>query len=396
METLKELYKIGKGPSSSHTMGPENASKAFLKKHKDARIIEVYLYGSLALTGKGHLTDKVIDDVFKNIPHKIIFDYKTIQKRHHNAMKFVAYNAANEIISSEMVYSIGGGTLEYEDETKNNHHVELYQLDSMDEIIKYLDDNKLSICDYVLKVEDEDFNAYLDKILDSMKKTITNGLKKDTPLPGKRMVPRKAKVFYQKYLENKSLHSLIYAYALATSEENASAGEIVTAPTCGSSGVVPGLLLAWQEYYHTSDELIKKALMVGGLIGNLVKTNASISGAEVGCQGEVGVACSMASAALAYIKGGNNQEIEYAAEIALEHHLGMTCDPIDGMVQIPCIERNAIAALTALGSAEYALVAGGKHTVTLDSVIKVMRDTGRDLHRKYRETSTGGLATQVK
>ena len=396
MKTLKELFKIGKGPSSSHTMGPEAASKRFLLENGDAKNVKVYLYGSLALTGKGHLTDKVISEVFKKIPHEIIFDYETVYNRHPNAMKFEAYDEKGHLTKTEVVYSIGGGNLEYEDPSKNISLENIYELESMSKIIEYLEKNHLTIPEYVTNCEDKDFNNYLSKILISMKNTIKNGLNKTTPLPGKRKIPRKAKIFYEKYKESHLLHNLIYAYSLATSEENASAEVIFTAPTCGASGVLPGLLLAWQEFYNTSDEKLTEALMVAGLIGNLVKTNASISGAEVGCQGEVGVACSMASAALAYILGGSAEVIEYAAEIALEHHLGMTCDPIDGMVQIPCIERNAIAAITALGAAEYAIAAGGKHSVTLDSVIKVMRDTGRDLHTKYRETSTGGLATQVK
>lgn len=229
-----------------------------------------------------------------------------------------------------------------------------------------------------------------------MKKTINNGIYTDGILPGGLNVVRKASLFYQKYMKKPCLEYLVYAYALASSEENASGHLIVTAPTCGSCGVLPAVLLSYQKLNNIPDDKIINSLMVAGLIGNLVKTNASISGAEVGCQGEIGVACSMASAALSYLENKTNEEIEYAAEIALEHHLGMTCDPIDGLVQIPCIERNAVASMQAYNVEKYIELAGSSHNVTLDSVIKVMDETGRDLHTKYRETSTGGLAIHKK
>ena len=229
-----------------------------------------------------------------------------------------------------------------------------------------------------------------------MRETLNKGLYTDGILPGGLKVNRKASSFYQKYLLNPSLEALTYSYALAISEENASGGKMVTAPTWGSCGVVPATLLSYQLLNNISDEKIIEALMVAGLVGNIVKTNASISGAEVGCQGEIGVACAMASAAMAYLTGKNSNEIEYAAEIALEHHLGMTCDPVDGLVQIPCIERNAVAAMQAHNVSKYVELAGSEHHITLDSVIEVMEETGKDLHAKYRETSKGGLALHRK
>lgn len=395
MESIKEIYKIGYGPSSSHTMGPAIASKIFLDKNKDAKKFKCVLFGSLALTGKGHLTDYIIKKTFNN-NIEIEFDFDTVYKYHPNAMKFYAYDESNKEINSWLVFSVGGGSLKEHHEVRDTFKEMIYPHSSMNEILDYTEKMNMTLVDYVLKYETNSIKDYLLKVLLQMKDTLNKGLFIDGVLPGGLNVVRKACSFYQKYLNNPSLEALTYAYALAISEENASGGMMVTAPTCGSCGVVPAALLSYQLLNNISDEKIIEALMVAGLIGNIVKTNASISGAEVGCQGEVGVACSMASAAMAYLTGQNNKEIEYAAEIALEHHLGMTCDPVDGLVQIPCIERNAVAAMQAHNVSKYVEFAGGEHFITLDSVIEVMEQTGKDLHDKYRETSKGGLALYKK
>lgn len=390
MESIKEIFKIGYGPSSSHTMGPAIASKKFLKKNPNADKYKCILYGSLALTGKGHLTDYIIKKTFNN--HiDVIFDYQTTFKYHPNAMQFFAYQNDKET-DHWLVFSVGGGSLKEENEERDTFKEVIYPHNQMNEILEYLNKMNMSLVDYVLKYETDSIKDYLSVVLKQIKQTLNQGLYCNLVLPGGLNVQRKASSFYQQFLKDPSIESLTYAYALALSEENASGNLVVTAPTCGSCGVVPAVLLSFQYYNHISDEKLIEALMIAGIIGNIVKTNASISGAEVGCQGEVGVACAMAAAALAYLTNKNNYEIEYAAEIALEHHLGMTCDPVNGLVQIPCIERNAVAAMQAFNVNKYVELAGSEHHITLDSVIKVMDETGRDLHNKYRETSTGGLA----
>ena len=394
MESIKEIFKIGYGPSSSHTMGPAFASEKFLKKNKDADKFRCVLYGSLAQTGKGHLTDYIIKKTF-NKKIDIFFDYDTVYEYHPNAMRFVAYKN-NVEIDNWLVFSVGGGSLKELNEERDTFKHMVYPHSRMNEILEYVEKTNMSLVDYVLKYETPAIKEYLYDVLIQMRETLNNGLFTDGILPGGLNVNRKASSFYQKYLINPSLEALTYSYALAISEENASGGKMVTAPTCGSCGVVPATLLSYQLLNNVSDEKIIESLMIAGLIGNIVKTNASISGAEVGCQGEIGVACAMASAALAYLTGKNNNEIEYAAEIALEHHLGMTCDPVDGLVQIPCIERNAVAAMQAHNVSKYVELAGSEHHVTLDSVIEVMEETGKDLHDKYRETSKGGLALHRK
>lgn len=395
MESIKNIFKIGYGPSSSHTMGPALASEIFLKKHPDATSFKCILYGSLAHTGKGHLTDYVIKKTFKDYHIDIIFDMEKSYNYHPNALKFIAYQN-NEKIDEWLVFSVGGGELRGLNEERNKIGNKVYPHHYMNDILKYTKDNKLTLAEYVEKFEKLDLKKYLKKILNQMKETINAGIFTEGLLPGTLKIKRKASQFYQKYLENPTFENLIYSYALASSEENAAASLVVTAPTCGSCGVVPAVILAYQKWQNATDDKLIEALMVAGLIGNLAKTNASISGAEVGCQGEIGVASAMAAAALAYLKGANNETTEYAAEIALEHHLGMTCDPVDGLVQIPCIERNAIAANQASSVASYAILAGSTHNITLDSVIEVMKETGRDLHSKYKETSTGGLALHKK
>lgn len=394
MDSIKKIFKIGYGPSSSHTMGPAYACENMLMKIKEEKLVVnnyvVTLYGSLALTGKGHMTDKVIKKILG--PNtKIIFDYDTTYDYHPNGMKIEAYYNQN-LVLSDLVFSVGGGDLKKLNEDRNSFDEEIYPHNSMQEILMYCKENKLSLVDYIKKFEGEDLEKHLQNVYLHMKEAAHRGVLKDGVLEGGLNVNRKAKTFYDKYIETKKVDYLQYAYALGTAEENASAGLIVTAPTCGACGVVPSIILISDEAYNIEYSKLIEGLMIAGLIGNLCKTNASISGAEVGCQGEVGVACSMAAGMLAYVKGGSNEDVEYAAEIGLEHNLGMTCDPVNGLVQVPCIERNAIASFQAKSAADYALISGGEHFVSLDRVIEVMKKTGKDLNSKYRETSTGGLA----
>lgn len=395
MESISSIFKIGYGPSSSHTMGPAKAAQIFKSKYPVVDYYEVILYGSLALTGKGHMTDTIIKKILINEKTKVVYNYKKVFEYHPNAMEFIAWQNESKI-GFWRVFSIGGGDLREEGQTRKSTKKIVYPQSSMNEILKFLYDNNITIIDYIEKFENSEIYEHLNKVLDVMEETVKRGISTEGYLPGGLNVKRKASTFYKKYVETKNEKELVYAYALAVSEENASGNVIVTAPTCGAAAVVPSVLLVQKHIHNRTRQDLIKALMVGGLIGNIIRNNASISGAEVGCQGEVGVACSMASAMLTYLKGGDANTIEYAAEIALEHHLGLTCDPIDGLVQIPCIERNAIAALTSINVSDYAMIAGSVHTVTLDSVIEVMKETGKDLQDKYKETSTGGLALKNK
>ena len=391
MESIRTLYKIGRGPSSSHTMGPDIASKRFKEKNKDADHFKVYLYGSLALTGRGHLTDYVIYQNLGKDQTEIIFDYDTYYDYHPNGFKLQAYKN-NQLVDEELLFSVGGGSLKKLNEPRDESEESIYPHSTMNEILKYCLDNNINFVDYVKKYEDDKIMEYMELIYKTMNNTIQNNLLKEDILPGSLKVDRKAYKFYNKFLENNNYNQMLFAYARSMAEANASGDVVVTTPTCGSCGIIPAVLLTYQKLSGVSNEEIYNALLVAGLIGNIVRTNASISGAEVGCQGEVGVACSMAAAALTYLYGGTVEIIENAAEIALEHHLGLTCDPIDGLVQIPCIERNALAALEAVNITEYVFVVGSKHKVTLDSAILTMKETGKDLLEKYRETSQGGLA----
>ncbi|HHX81242.1 MAG TPA: serine dehydratase [Acholeplasmataceae bacterium] len=390
MDTLKELFKVGNGPSSSHTMGPQKAAAMFLERNKDAEKFVVELYGSLALTGKGHLTDWIIKKVLGEKRTEINFCPDIFLDFHPNGMKFFAYQ--DGVITAEwLVFSVGGGTLKELDEY-SEEDIKYYKYTTMHEILEYTERKGISLLDYVLESEPLNILDYARMIIEVMFASVERGLTTEGVLPGALKLKRRAPSFYQKHLNKKDLISLVFASALAVSEENASGNVIVTAPTCGSSGVIPGVLYALSRIENIGKERLAKALLVGGLIGNLVKHNASISGAEVGCQGEVGTACAMAAAAAAYLKGGNNNQIEYAAEIALEHHLGMTCDPVMGYVQIPCIERNALSACRALDSCNFALLTDGEHYIDLDTCIISLKETGKDLNPNYRETSLGGLA----
>ena len=397
MKSLRELYRIGKGPSSSHTMGPQRAAQLFLERCSNASSYEVTLYGSLAATGKGHMTDVAIEEVLH--PHhtvSIIWKPQVFLPFHPNGMKFVGRDVNGDIIDEWTVYSIGGGALsdgiDGHDELGAS---EVYDLNKMSDIQSWCYDNGRSFWEYVEKCEDKEIWDYLKTIWQTMKEAIRRGLDHEGVLPGPLNLPRKAATYYTKakgYRASLQSRGLVYAYALAVSEENASGGTIVTAPTCGACGVLPAVLYHMQEAHGMSEQRILRALATAGLVGNIVKHNASISGADVGCQGEVGVACAMASAAACQLFGGSPAQVEYAAEMGLEHHLGMTCDPVCGLVQIPCIERNAFAAARALDADLYASFSDGHHSVSFDKVVEVMRQTGHDLPSLYKETSEGGLA----
>ncbi|WP_102833929.1 L-serine ammonia-lyase [Clostridioides difficile] len=391
MDTLKELFKIGSGPSSSHTMGPQRAAERFKNENPDAESFRAILYGSLAATGRGHLTDYIIEKTIAPKKVEIVWEEDIIKDFHPNGMKFEALDKDKNVTAEWTVYSVGGGTIAEEGQ-RNSKSNSIYHLDTMDEIVKWCKENNKTLVDFVLECEPKDIKDYIKTIKDAMRKSIDDGLSTDEIIPGKLLLKRRASTFYNAYKKDKSFSTLVYAYALAASEQNASGNIIVTAPTCGSAGVIPGIFFAMQDFYNYDDEKIIEALLVAGIIGNIIKTNASISGAEVGCQGEVGAACSMAAAAVAYLKGGTIDHIEYAAEIALEHHLGMTCDPVYGYVQIPCIERNAMAAQRAYDAANYALLTDGSHSVSLDQVVETMKETGIDMMDKYKETAKGGLA----
>lgn len=393
METIKELFKIGHGPSSSHTMGPRKAAQKFLESTEGAGHYLITLYGSLAATAKGHLTHAILNQLFKDKSVEIIEKPEVFLPRHPNGMKFEAFDSRKELLKSWTAYSIGGGSI-VDDET-DVESKSIYSINSLDEILDWCYRNGKPLWGFVEANEEPDIWDYLDEVWKAMRKSIERGLDTDGTLPGGLKLPRKAGSIMSKAQNMKGYirkRSMLYAYALAVSEENAGGGEIVTAPTCGGSGVVPAVLYYAKKYNGSSDKKILRALATAGLIGNLVKNNASISGAEVGCQGEVGTACAMGSAALTQLSGGSIFQIEYAAELGLEHHLGLTCDPVLGLVQIPCIERNAMAAARALNHKDYAMLSDGRHFISFDQVVRTMNQTGRDLPSLYRETSTGGLA----
>lgn len=398
MESLKELYKIGNGPSSSHTMGPKRAAERFAARCSQVESYRVTLYGSLAATGRGHLTDVAIRDVLEPIaPTEIVWHPEIMLPFHPNGMLFEGL-AGGQPIDSWKIYSIGGGALANET-SRLEVPASIYPMTTVSEIKEWCYREGKTYWEYVQECEGPEIWDFLGTIWETMCETIRRGLNNDGVLPGGLKVARKASTYYVKstsYNGSLSSRAKIYAYALATSEENASGGVVVTAPTCGSSGVVPAVL------YHlaTSRDFLRirilRALATAGLFGNVAKTHSSISGAEVGCQGEVGVACAMAAAAACQLFGGTPSQIEYAAEMGLEHHLGLTCDPVCGLVQVPCIERNAIAATRALDANIYATLSDGSHLVSYDKVVEVMNETGHNLPSLYRETAEGGLAKRVE
>ncbi len=394
METIKKIFRIGNGPSSSHTMGPKKAAEIFLQRNPTAKNYRVTLYGSLAATGKGHLTDQAILNVLTPIaPTEIIWQPNVILDFHPNGMLFEALDG-ERVSDSWTIFSIGGGALGSPDiKEEDKHHI--YSLNTLTEILQWCKQSGKTYWEYVQESEDKDIWDYLSEVWKTMQNAIDNGLDTEGMLPGPLCVRRKAPEYYIKamgYTDNLRTRSLVFAYALACAEENASGGKIVTAPTCGSCGVLSSVLYHLSKNHSFSDRRILKALATAGLIGNIVKHNASISGADVGCQGEIGVACAMASAAANQLFGGSPSQIEYAAEMGLEHHLGLTCDPVCGLVQIPCIERNAYAAARALDANIYATLTDGRHLVSFDKVVAAMKETGHNLPYLYKETSTGGLA----
>ncbi len=396
MKTIKELYRIGMGPSSSHTMGPRKAAEIYLSKHPEAAAFEVTLYGSLGATGKGHMTDVAILDVLrtKTPDVKIIWEPKTFLPFHPNGMKYCAIDANGNRSDEWTVFSVGGGALA-EEGANTIETPDVYDMDSMTDILLWCEKTGRSYWEYVEECEGPEIWDYLHEVWKVMKAAVERGLDNEGVLPGPLNLRRKASAYFIKasgYQANLRSRGLVFSYALAVSEENASGGVIVTAPTCGSCGVLPAVLYHLQKTREFSEMRILRALATAGLVGNVVKTKASISGAEVGCQGEVGVACAMAAAAANQLFGGSPAQIEYSAEMGLEHHLGMTCDPVCGLVQIPCIERNAYAAARALDSNIYATFTDGTHRVSFDKVVEVMKETGHDLPSLYKETSEGGLA----
>lgn len=395
MESIKQIYRIGHGPSSSHTMGPMRAAQMFLKKHPDAARFEVTLYGSLAATGKGHMTDKAILNVLSPAaPTTIIWQPKVFLPFHPNGMSFEAFDAEGNKSEAWTIYSIGGGTLaneKYNEQTAK----QIYEMNSIREIQTKCEQTGYSYWEYVEQCEGKEIWDYLAEVWDVMQEAVHRGLEAEGVLPGGLGIRRKASDYMIRargYGSSIKSRGLVYAYALAVSEENACGGKIVTAPTCGSCGVIPAVLFHLKETREFRDSRILRALATAGLFGNVVRTNASVSGAEVGCQGEVGVACAMAAAAASQLFGGTAAQIEYSAEMGLEHHLGLTCDPVCGLVQIPCIERNAFAAARALDANTFANFSDGRHRVSFDQVVEVMKQTGKDLPSLYKETSEGGLA----
>lgn len=396
MESIKEIYRIGIGPSSSHTMGPRKAAELFLGRNMSATRFEVTLYGSLAATGKGHMTDEAVLQVLRTPkrPVEIIWQPDIFLPYHPNAMTFKAYDDKGGKIDEATFYSVGGGAIEEEGKEPLVHN-HVYQYTTIADIMSYCERTGRSYWEYVIETEGEELYDHLHDVWETMKEAVEKGLNHEGRLPGPLNLQRKANAYYVKaggYRDNLRSRGRVFAYALAVSEENASGGKIVTAPTCGSSGVVPGVLYHLWKSRDFPERQMLNALATAGLFGNVVKENASISGADVGCQGEVGVACAMAAAAASQLFGGSPAQIEYAAEMGLEHHLGMTCDPVCGLVQIPCIERNAYAAARALDANIYASFTDGNHRVSFDKLVLVMKQTGHDLPSLYKETGTGGLA----
>lgn len=400
MKSIKELYRIGTGPSSSHTMGPRKAAELFLKRHPEAVRFVVTLYGSLAATGKGHMTNVAISETLQpKAPVEIIWEPKIFLPFHPNGMKFISIDAEGHHTEEWIVYSVGGGALAEEGDNSAIATPDVYEMQTMTEILNWCERTGKSYWEYVQECEDSDIWDYLEEVWMAMKAAVERGIDAEGVLPGPLNLRRKASAYYIKasgYKASLQSRGLVFAYALAVSEENASGGVIVTAPTCGSCGVVPAVLYHLAKTREFSDIRVLRALATAGLIGNVVKHNASISGAEAGCQAEVGVACSMASAAANQLFGGSPAQIEYAAEMGLEHHLGMTCDPVCGLVQIPCIERNAYAAARALDANLYSSFTDGIHRVSFDKAVAVMKETGNDLPSLYKETSEGGLAKDYK
>lgn len=396
MRSIRDIYKIGVGPSSSHTMGPAFAASIFLNEHREADSFRVLLYGSLAKTGKGHGTDRALRDALKPVPAEIEFIMEDPgDLPHPNTLDFFAYKNGEET-GHQRFMSIGGGDIRIEGRDEDRDLSEVYLENSFAEIAQFCKFRYVDLVEYIEMNEGKEIWDFLLQVWDTMKRAVEAGLENTGELPGGLHIMRKAKHLYEHILENKHPELVecqkVSAYAYAVSEQNADNGIIVTAPTCGSCGVLPAVLYYLQDKRQLTDLQIAYALGVAGLFGELAKRNASVSGAECGCQAEIGVACSMAAAAAGQVFGYKLHQIEYAAEVALEHHLGLTCDPICGLVQIPCIERNAVAALRAINSANIAYFLSETRNISYDMVIKSMYQTGKDMNKQYRETSEGGLA----
>jgi L-serine dehydratase len=397
MESLRELYRIGYGPSSSHTMGPRSAAERFLREHPEVKSVRVELYGSLAATGKGHLTDKAILTVMSDngVESEIVWFPTLFKPFHPNAVTFISGDI------SDTYYSVGGGKIIKEGEkgeADDTVYPELV-LGDMEKMLNYCDYHGYQMWEVAVEYEGEGILDYAGEVWNVMKEAIHRGLENEGVLPGGLKLQRKACLSHAKSIDfagSLGNTSRALSYALAVSEENAGGGRIVTAPTCGSCGVLPGVLYYLQQEYKIPEIRIQRAILTAGLVGNIVKSNGSISGAEVGCQGEVGVACAMAGAAATQLLGGSVHQVEYAAEMGLEHHLGLTCDPLMGLVQVPCIERNAMACMRAIDHASFALMSDGRHKVSFDDVVEVMMETGTAIPSLYRETSKGGLAKVVE
>ena len=395
MRSLKELYRIGRGPSSSHTIGPERACILFRSEHPDATEFVVTLYGSLAKTGDGHGTGAIIESVLQNV--RLVYDVES-DCPHPNTMDLVAYKDGQELAKMR-VFSVGGGAIKVEGR-EDTEGGEVYALEKLTEIRKYCEERNMRLYDYVYECEGEGLKEYLKEVWETMQDAVRRGVSQTGILPGGLEVERRAKILYDGVIQNEGVemreNRLVCSYAFAVGEENAAGGRIVTAPTCGACGVLPAVLVYSKEKKGYSEEKILNALATAGLIGNLIKTNASISGAECGCQAEIGSACCMATAALAELQDLTLGQIEYAAEVAMEHHLGLTCDPICGLVQIPCIERNAVAAMRAINASSLAYFLSDSRKISFDLVVQTMYETGKDLRRPYRETAEGGLAKLYK
>lgn len=392
MKSISSVYKIGNGPSSSHTVGPYSAAKIFKERFSEADSMTVILYGSLAFTGEEHGTGKAIKSVLPNA--ELVFDKEETDIPHPNTMDFYAYKEGKEIGHNRII-SIGGGSIRIEGE-ESEEDKETYPEKNFSEFSETCKKKNISLKEYIYSMEKEQFRDKLKNAWHTMEDCIQRGLETEGTLPGGLGLTRKAPSLYSMRCHNESLdvtmERTIASYAYAVSEENASEHVVVTAPTCGSCGVVPAVFYYMRHDRGYSEEEIIDALCVAGLIGNIIRTNASVSGAECGCQAEIGSACSMAAAGLASLMGLSIDEIEYAAEVAMEHHLGLTCDPVMGLVQIPCIERNAVAAMRAVNAVNLSRFLSKTRRISLDEVIATMYKTGLDMSEKYRETAHGGLA----
>ena len=398
MKSIKSVYKIGNGPSSSHTVGPYNAAKVFRKRFKEADSYSVTLFGSLAFTGDGHGTANAIRNAIPNA--EVMYDTVTpiSSLPHPNTMDFTAVKDGS-VIGQARVMSIGGGSFEFEGEHFSEQD-EIYSQQNFSEILGYCEEHNLRLQDFIYEIEEADIKTYLTKVWHAMVECVERGLKGEGILPGGLNIERKAKILFNTVSYNESsditMDRFISAFAYAVSEENACEGKVVTAPTCGSCGVIPSVLYYMRFYKGFTEDEIIDALAVAGLIGNVIATNASISGAECGCQAEIGSACSMAAGALASLYRLKLGQIEYAAEVAMEHNLGLTCDPVKGLVQIPCIERNAVAAMRAVNAVNLSRFLFKTRKISFDTVVETMYRVGLDMNEKYRETAHGGLAQMYK